>query len=157
MCLGGGGGGLKPVSTAGAPDTSNWTPQQIQEFLIKYPTMQKASSLPPGVRLTTGYDPAAVWSQVAGSSTGREFLTVHAQNRRAAGDNAEADNISAFLKSTDGTTLNRLPTLPPPAPSSSASTAVRADVPNQITNNRAGTNALLIPLNNPNRLPTIQT
>ena len=150
MCLGS--SGVKPV-TPTAVDTTTWTGQQIQEFLIKYPTLAKATSAGGAAKLLNGYDPGSIWNSVASTQTGRDFLTVHAQNRRSAGDTQEADAIAAFLKQSDPTKITRLPTLPAPAPSAAASTVTRADIPtlNQtISTNRAGTSDLRIPL-----LPTV--
>jgi hypothetical protein len=127
------------------PDVSTWTPEQINEFLVKYPTKQKADAVP----YPNG--PGSIWDSVAGSTQGRSFLAIHAQNRRAAGDTAEADAITSYLQSSDPTKITRLPTLPTPltSVSNAASSVTRADIPllNQtIATNRTGSNDLVIPL-----------
>jgi len=140
MCSG---KGPQPIANNTTPDISNWSPQKIQEFLVKYPTLAKAQSGNTGAtRLSLGFNPTDVWSQVATSASGKEFLAVHGAARRKAGDATEADDIAAFLQGADPTKITRLPTLPPPKPSEGASSVSRAD----ISNNMAGNNSLRIPL-----------
>jgi len=152
---------LQPITPANDPKIADWSPQQIQEFLVKYPTALRAASAGSQQQLLDGYSASSIWSQVAGTQVGRDFLTQHAANRAAAGDTTEADQIRSYLSNTDPTKLTRLPTLAPPPPSAAASSVAPSDIPllnETIAINRAGNADLRIPLMRPmpaNGLPTI--
>lgn len=134
------------------------TPQEIQQFLLKYPT--------PALSKNEEY-----WNSLARTPAGKEFLTAHSTNRRNAGATEEANTIDSALKAAlNRPLITELPKLPPPAPSAHASYVAGASptttlgllptANQQIATNRIGTNSLQIPLlNRPTeiRLPMLPT
>ncbi len=134
------------------------TPQQIQRWLLKYPTPASAKN--------TDY-----WNSLAKTAAGREFLTAHSTNRRTAGAVGEANDIDAALQAAiNAPLITQLPKLPPPNPSAAASYVAGASptttiglLPSanqSIATNRIGTNTLQIPLlSKPStiRLPVLPT
>lgn len=66
---------------------TGWTDQQIVDFLLKYPTPEKAVL---GGQMET-------YVLAACSPTGQWFLPIHAQNRLSAGDTKEYNSIMNFL------------------------------------------------------------
>lgn len=82
---------------------TGWSDQQIIDFLLKYPTWQKATA---AGQLDT-------YTLAACSPTGQWFLPIHAQNRLNAGDTNEYHSIMDFLAQCPSTAPSPTTTVQP--------------------------------------------
>lgn len=87
-------------------DISTWSGQDIINWLLRYPTPEKA--------VTGGADVVDTYWRAACSDTGRWFLPIHAENRLKAGDQREYDSIMNVMAKCDQIVAT-VPT-PQPAP-----------------------------------------